>query len=223
MGEKAEQEMPAEAKTDVSVIEVFMPFGMRLFVGLYWIAGLSAIMLGTLAINQGFFERFFDIQFLLIVQGSAMASLGGAMFIVATGIISGARWSLDVAKRVAGISVVWSALGVSLAVYSAYNLPGLAYSVVLFGIIAWLAVFGVTVGLIGLRYLYSDAASIRKYTEYVTTEVISRDDRVMLPSTEARVRRALPVVRRGRYCSRCGFALEGTETTCPRCGAERDL
>jgi len=204
------------------MLEVFMPLGTRIFVVLYWVGGLAGISLGTLAINQGFFERFFDIQFLLIAQGVALTALGGAMFIVATGIISGTRWSLDVAKRVAGISVIWSALGVALAVYSAYNLPGLAYSVVLYGVIVWLFAFGIAGGLVGLRFLYSESASIRKYAEYTTTEVISRGERFALPYRQAPIRR-LPAVTRGRYCFRCGTMLQGGETICPRCGAERSL
>lgn len=221
MDEELEHNRPAETR-DLSMIEVFMPLGTRMFVTLYWVAGLSGIVLGTLAINQGFFERFFDIQFLLIAQGVALTAMGGAMFIVATGIISGARWSLDVAKRVAGISIIWSALGVSLAVYSAYNLPGLAYSVVLYGIMVWLLVFGVTVGLVGLRFLYSEDASIRKYAEYTTTEVLSREDRLALPYRQAPVRR-LPTVTRGRFCYKCGTLLEEGDVACPKCGAERSL
>jgi len=217
---KEDQEEHSSAKTAEAAIEVFMPRGMQFFTGLYWTAGLTGIMLGTLAINQGFFERYFDTQFLLIVQGSALAALGGAMFLVATGIMSGARWSTDAAKRTAGISVVWSALGVTLAVYSAYNLPGLAYSVVLYGITVWLIVFGVAVGLVGLRYLYSEGASLRKYSEYVTTEVLSPEYRRLLPRSD--IRRALPVIQRGRFCPNCGVVLVGNETVCPRCGAPRD-
>ncbi len=218
---KKEQKEHASAKAAEAAIEVFMPRSMQLFTGLYWTAGLTGIMLGTLAINQGFFERYFDTQFLLIVQGSALAALGGAMFLVATGIMSGARWSLDAAKRVAGISVVWSALGVSLAVYSAYNLPGLAYSVVLYGIVVWLIAFGVAVGLVGLRSLYSEGASLRKYAEYVTTEVLPPEYRRAFPRSD--IRRALPAIQRGRYCSNCGVVLAGSGTVCPRCGAPRDV
>ena len=208
------------------MVEIVTPFGMQLFMGLYWIAGLSGIMLGTLAINQGFFERFFDIQLLLIVQGSALVALGGGMFIVATGMMSGARWSLNSAKRIAGISVVWAALGVSLAVYTAYNLPGLAYSIVLYGILAWLVGFGVTLGLMGLRYLSREDAVIRRYAQYVSTEVIAgEDERVLLPQfpREQMIRPALPPLQRGTYCSNCGATLGGSERVCPRCGARRDI
>ena len=196
-----------------------MPRGMQVFTGLYWIAGLTGIMLGTLAINQGFFERYFDTQFLLIGQGSALAGLGGAMFLVATGMLTGAKWSIDIGKRIAGVSVIWSALGISLAVYSIYNLPGLASSIVLYGVLVWLLVFGVTLGLVGLRFLYSQGAVMRKYSEYITTEVISPDYQRTFPRTEPR--RALPVIQRGRYCSNCGVVLSGSGTRCPRCGAER--
>jgi hypothetical protein len=145
------------------------------------------------------------------------------MFIVATGIISGARWSLDMAKRVAGISVVWSALGVSLAIYSTYNLLGMAYSAVLYGIIVWLLVFGVVVGLIGLRFLYSEGTATRKYMEYTSTEVLSREARGLRPALPYRqipVRRP-SVMTPGRYCYRCGTLLQETDEVCPTCGARR--
>jgi len=217
---------PTPAKTAESAIEIFTPVGMQLFIGLYWIAGLSGIVLGTLVINQGFFERFFDMQFLLIVQGSALTGLGAAMFVVATGMVSGTRWSLNAGKRVAGISVLWSAFGVSLAVYSTYNLPGLASSSILYGIIIWLLGFGVTVGFIGLRYLSLEGASIRKYAEYVSTEVLTSENRRMLPRAipeDTRMRRALPFAHPRRFCSGCGLSLREGDTVCPRCGRERDV
>ncbi|MFH0848377.1 MAG: hypothetical protein V1857_02595 [archaeon] len=217
---------PTQVRTARATMEVFTPLGMQLLIGLYWIGGLLGVMLGTLAINQGFFERFFDIQFLLIGQGSALAALGGAMFIIATGMVSGARWSLDYAKRVAGLSIIWSALGIILAVYSAYNMPGLASSIVMYGIVAWLLVFGIGLGLFGLRYLYSDGGSIRRYSEYVSTEVLSEDGGRMLPPATydtVPTRQSLRYVGRGRYCLTCGGMLQENWVTCPRCGARTDV
>jgi hypothetical protein len=207
-----------------SVIESFTPFGMQLVIALNWIGGLSGIMLGTLSINQGFFERFFDTQFLLIGQGGAMSTLGAAMFITATGMVSGTIWSLDYAKRVAGLSIIWSALGITLAVYSAYNMPGLSASLVMYAIVVWLLVFGIGLGLFGFRYLSLNSASVRRYAEYVTTETLSEDR--MLPPARYEggpTGRALPYAARGRYCSNCGGIVRENSTTCPRCGAKTDV
>jgi hypothetical protein len=183
-------------------------------------------MLGTLAINQGFFERLFDVQFLMIGQGGALAALGGAMFITATGMISGARWSLGYAKRVAAISIIWAALGIILAAYSAYNMPGLSSSIVMYGVVVWLVVFGITLGLFGLRYLYSEGAAIRRYAEYVGTEVLSEDDRHVYPTSTYETipaRPVLPYLGRGRYCSKCGGRLSEESTICSRCGTRTDV
>ncbi len=196
---------------------------MQVIIALYWVGGLSGIMLGTLSINQGFFERYFDTQFLLIGQGGALATLGAAMFITATGMVSGAIWSLDTAKRVAGLSVIWSALGITLAMYSAYNMVGISSSLVMYAIVIWLLVFGVGLGLFGLRYISLNSASIRRYAEYVTTETLSEDRREMRPPAtyEGAPRgRALPYVGRGRYCLNCGGMLGENLTTCPRCGVK---
>ncbi len=206
-------------------MEVFMPRGMQVFIAMYWLGGLSGIMLGTLAINQGFFERYFDTQFLLLGQGGALTALGGAMFITATGMVSGAKWSLEWSKRIAGISIVWSGLGIALAVYSALNMPGLASSIVMYGIVGWLSVFGIIMGLFGLRFLSTDGGSIRRYAEYVGTEVLSEQDRPAYPAATYEAiptRQALPYVGRGRFCSNCGGRLEAVSTECPRCGTKTD-
>ncbi len=217
---------PTRGRTSGGTMEVFMPSGMQLFIAMYWLGGLSGIMLGTLAVNQGFFERYFDTQFLLIGQGGALAALGAAMFITATGLVSGARWSLEYSKRIAGVSIIYSALGITLAAYSALNMPGLASSIVMYGIIAWLAVFGIILGLFGLRYLSAEGASIRRFSEYVGTEVLSEDDERTYPAATYEAiptRQALPAyVGRGRFCSSCGGRLNSEWTECPRCGTKTD-
>lgn len=206
-----EMSRPSVGKHD-SLIEVFMPFGMRLFTGLYWVAGLSGMMLGLLVMNQGFFESYYDIQVMLIAQGAALLVLGSLMFLVAVGMVSGARWSLDIAKRLAAISVGWSAVGSILAIYSAYDLTGVEYLVILYGIVGWLLTFGLVVGLAGLRYLSAAGTTVRSYAEYVTTEPLS------LQRTEETKR--LPVIRRiHQRCIDCGTELKRGITNCPECGA----
>lgn len=208
--------------TTETIVDVFTPRGIQLFIGLYWAAGLSGIMLGTLSINQGFFERYYDTQILLVIQGSAIATLGGAMFIIATGMVSGANWGLQTAKRVAAFSVVWSAVGISLAAYSAYNLPGLSYSVILYGIIVWLIIFGVLMGSFGVRYLYAETAAIQRYSEYVTTDTVVEGEmqpKYLPQYDDALVRPALPPTGRGTYCWNCGGSVGENWVSCPRCGA----
>jgi hypothetical protein len=201
----------AAAKRE-SIIEVFMPLGMRLFTGLYWIAGLSGMMLGILVVNQGFFESYFDIQTLLITQGAALLILASVMFLVAVGMITGAKWSLDVAKRIAAVSVAWSAVGIVLAVYSASNLTGVEYMLVLYGIVGWLFGFGLVVGLMGLRYLTVSGGTVRRYAEYVTTEPLSFQ--------YSEQPKQLPVIRRSHLrCIDCGSELKAGATVCPECGA----
>jgi hypothetical protein len=201
----------AAAKRE-SVIEVFMPMGMRLFTALYWIAGLSGMMLGILVMNQGFFETYFDIQILLITQGSALLILASIMFLVAVGMISGAKWSLDIAKRIAAIAVGWSAVGIVIAVYTAYDLTGMEYMLVLYGIVAWLFVFGIVTGLLGLRYLTVAGGTVRKYAEYVTTEPLAFQ--------YGEEPKRLPVIRRSHLrCIDCGSELKAGAKFCPECGA----
>lgn len=203
----------AAAKRD-SIIEVFMPMGMRLFTALYWIAGLSGMMLGILVMNQGFFETYFDIQILLVAQGTALLILASVMFLVAVGMISGAKWSLDIAKRIAAIAVAWSAVGIVLAVYTAYDLTGMEYMLVLYGIVAWLFVFGLVTGLVGLRYLTVAGGTVRKYAEYVTTEPLSFQ--------YGEEPKRLPVIGMKRShprCIDCGSELKAGAKFCPECGA----
>ena len=199
-----------------SLIEVFMPFGMRLFSGLYWVAGLSGMMLGLIVLSDGFFESYYDIQIMLIAQGVALLVLASLMFLVAVGMVTGARWSLNFGKRLTAISVGWSVVGIVLAVYSAYDLTGVEYLLVLYGVVGWLLAFGLVVGLAGLRYLSAAGTTIRKYAEYVTTEPLS------LQPIEGQKR--LPVIRRPVIrCIDCGTELKKGMTTCPECGATQSI
>jgi hypothetical protein len=170
------------------------------------------MMLGILVVNQGFFESYFDIQTLLIAQGAALLILASVMFLVAVGMITGAKWSLDVAKRIAAVSVAWSAVGIVLAVYSASNLAGVEYLLVLYGIVGWLFGFGLVVGLLGLRYLTVSGGTVRRYAEYVTTEPLSFQ--------YSEQPKQLPVIRRSHLrCIDCGSELKVGATVCPECGA----
>jgi hypothetical protein len=197
-----------------SVIEVFMPMGMRLFSGLYWIAGLSGMMLGLVVVNEGFFETYYDVQLLLIAQGAALLALAGFMFLVAVGIVSGARWSIDIGKRLAAISVAWATVGIVLAVYSAYDLTGIEYLLVFYGVVGWLLAFGIVVGFAGLAYLTRAGTTVRRYVEYTSTEPLSLE-------TSPQPRR-LPVLRRSsRRCIDCGTELKAGATICPECGASQ--
>ena len=185
---------------------------MRLFTALYWLAGLSGIMLGVLVINEGFFEILFDIQVLLIAQGIALMVLASVMFLVAVGMISGARWSLDVAKRIAAVAVAWSVVGTVLGVYSASNLAGIEQTLVLYGTVGWFLTFGLVLGMAGLWYLNVSGATVRKYTEYVATEPLS------FQYYEEPKR--LPLIRRSMHrCIDCGTELVSGAVVCPECGA----
>jgi hypothetical protein len=170
------------------------------------------MMLGILVVNQGFFESYIDIQTLLIAQGSALLIFGSVMFLVAVGMISGAKWSLDIAKRIAAALIAWSVVGTVLAMYTASNLTGTEYLLVLYGVGGWLLAFGLVVGLLGLRYLMVAGSTVRKYAEYVTTEPLS-----FQYSEEPK---RLPIIRRSHLrCVECGSELKSGATVCPECGA----
>ena len=207
---------PRSVTKQQTVIEVFMPLGMRLFSGLYFIAGLSGIMFGTLTINQGFFENYIDTQTLLVLQGAVLLALGGAMFLVAIGMLSGARWALDVAKRVSGISIVWALIGIPLAAYTALDFTG-TDSLSAYATIGWLVAFALVASLGGLRYLFAAGTTIRKYGEYVTTEPVSREYK-MLPS---RVESRHPAQGKSaqRNCLDCNSEVPRGASLCPVCGA----
>jgi hypothetical protein len=195
-----------------SIIEVFMPVGMRLFTALFWIAGLSGMTLGMLVINEGFFESYYDIQLLLIAQGTVLLVFASLMFLVAVGMINGVRWSLDVAKRMSAILVAWSAVGTVLAVYTAFDLTGVEYYVVIFGVVGWLLAFGLVVGLTGLRYLSAAGETVRRYVEYTSTEPLSLQE-------TPRAQR-LPLIKRSSLrCIDCGTDLKAETAVCPECGA----
>jgi hypothetical protein len=197
-------------------IEVETPQGISILNALFWIGGLSGLILGILVINQGFFEIFFDMQIILILTGVGVAVLGAAMFVVASGIVSGANWSLNAAKRVAGISIAWSAIGIALAFFGIWNLPSIEFSFTLYAIIIWHLVFGIAVGFIAIRYLYQSGTSIRKYAKYVTQEIVTPEDTKILQKVR-------PIVQLRRFCWQCGATLRQNERVCPKCGARRDV
>jgi len=197
-------------------IEVTTPLGIQIIDVLFWIGGLSGLVLGVLAINQGFYETFFDMQILLYAQGAAMTALGTAMFVTATGITSGARWSIGTARVASGVAVAWSAVGVVLAVYSVQNLPSVTYSPTLYGIILWLLIFGIGVSILSLSYLFIQGDSVRRYTRYVTAEIVT-------PENMRTVTTERPVADLRHFCWNCGATLGSNEEVCPKCGARRDF
>jgi hypothetical protein len=215
--------------------EVSAPLGVQLVNVMFWISGLSGIVLGTLTLSQAAYEIYYDMQILESVQGIAIVGLGAAMFIVATGLTSGARWSLDAARRVVMVAIIWSVVGISLALYAAMNMPGVA-TAVLYGNVIWLIIFGIALGILCIRYLYMEDISLRKYTEYVGTEIARPEDIRGLPST-----RYVPTydmlpsqiqsqqTRPGQIQSQqtrpvnCGAVLRENETICPKCGISRDI
>jgi len=215
-------------KTDKQV-EVIIPLGIQLANLAFWISGLSGLVLGVLTLTQSVYEGYYDLQILESVQGVAIIGLAAAMFVVATGLTSGARWALDAAKRVLLISIVWSILGIVLAVFTAINIPSVGFSIALYANMVWLIVFGIVIGIVLIRYLSLEDTSIRKYTEYVSTEVAMPEDvqRVSntryLPTYETRLQTRRPTVHFREFCWHCGAVMKKDETICPKCGAQRDV
>jgi hypothetical protein len=195
-----------------------MPLGMRVLVALYWIAGLSGIMLGILAINQGFYETFFDVQTLLITQGIALLCVATIVFLVAIGLVSGAKWSLGLAKMISVVLIGWAAVGTILGVYTAYDVSALDSTWVLWGMVSWLMIFGIATGLIGLAYLQRQGTTVRKYSEYVTTETYVPQQ----PATQAK-RLPAAVKRNVIRCLDCGTELKPGTSYCPACGAPQGV
>ncbi|MGD0690558.1 MAG: zinc ribbon domain-containing protein [Candidatus Bathyarchaeia archaeon] len=207
----------APAKRE-AVIEIFMPFGMRVLVALYWVAGLSGIMIGVLGVNQGFYETFYDVQSLLIAQGLALLVLGSIVFLVAIGMVSGAKWAIGIAKMISAVLVGWAAIGSVLGVYTAYDVSALDSTFILYGMVAWLLIFGIGTGLIGLAYLQRQGNTVRRYSEYITTETYS-------PQPAPTEHKRLPVVakRNVTRCLDCGTELKPGTSYCPACGAPQDV
>lgn len=202
-----------------SVIEIFMPLGMRVLVALYWIAGLSGIMLGILAVNQGFYETFYDIQALLIAQGIALLALASVVFLVAIGLVSGAKWAIGLAKMISAILIGWAAIGTVLGVYTAYDVSALDSSWILWGMVSWLLIFGIATGLLGLAYLQRQGTTVRRYSEYVTTETYVPQQ----PAASERRRLPAAVKRNVTRCLDCGTELKPGTSYCPACGAPQDV
>jgi zinc-ribbon domain len=199
-------------------MEIFMPVGMRILVALYWIAGLSGIMIGVLAVNQGFYETFYDVQSLLIAQGTAILALGSIVFLVAIGMVSGAKWAVGIAKMISGVLVGWAAIGTVLGVYTAYDVSALDSTFILYGMVAWLLIFGIGTGLLGLAYLQRQGSTVRRYSEYVTTETYS-------PQPARTEPKRLPAVAKRNVirCLDCGTELKPGTSYCPACGAPQNV
>lgn len=198
-------------------IEMFTPFKTRILITLYWIAGLSGIMLGLLAVNQGFYEAFIDIEALLIVQGLILLGLASVVFVIAIGMVSGTKWALGTGKVISMILAGWASVGTVLAVYTAYDVSSFDSLVILAGIIIWLLVFGIGTGLFGLTYLQRQGGSLKRYTEYVTTAE-AHVPQLTGPKPKRRSRRLLAVIS-PRRCIDCGAKLKTRDSYCPQCGA----
>jgi hypothetical protein len=216
-------------KTKGTFVEVYTPRGVQIVNVLFWLGGLSGVALGILVINQGFFEISSDLQFLLYLEGVPLAVLGAAMFVAATGLTSGASWSMYAAKRLSAIMILWSAIGAGVAAYLSANMSGIDFAPTLYGIVAWMLIFGIGGGTVTLFYLSRYGTSVRRYAKYVTQEVItpeSTDARVTtvevpLPRTSVvTVRRPVAVLR--PFCWHCGSVLLMSDQVCPKCGANRE-
>jgi hypothetical protein len=216
-------------KKGESFVEVYTPIGVQIVNVLYWVGGLSGVALGILVINQGFFETLFDLQTLLYVEGIPLAALGAAMFVAATGLTSGAAWSLFAAKRLSAILILWSTIGIALATYLSANLPGMDFTSTLYGVVAWLLIFGIGGGAVTIAYLSRYGTSVRRYAKYVTQEVItpgSTDTRITTvevprPGTSV-VTVQRPVAFLRPFCWHCGAVLGPNDGICMKCGADRE-
>jgi hypothetical protein len=219
----------ASGKTKGTFVEVYTPLGVQIVNVLYWLGGLSGVALGILVINQGFFVTSYDLQALLYVEGVPLAVLAAAMFVAATGLTSGASWSMYAAQRLSAILILWSAVGVGLAAYLSSNLPGMDFTPTLYGTIAWLLIFGIGGGAVTLAYLSRYGTSVRRYAKYVTQEVITPDTtdtrvttvEVPRPGTSVvTVQRPVAILR--PFCWHCGAVLGQLDEICPKCGADRE-
>lgn len=227
----AETESPhsTAGKTKGTFVEVYTPLGVQIVNMLYWLGGLSGVALGILVINQGFFETSYDLQALLYVEGVPLAVLGAAMFVAATGLTSGATWSMYAAKRLSAILILWSAIGAGLAAYLSANLPGMDFAPTLYGTVAWLLIFGIGGGAVTLAYMSRYGTSVRRYAKYVTQEVITPDAtdtrvttvEVPRPGTSV-VTVQRPVAINRPFCWHCGSVLATGDQICPKCGADRE-
>jgi hypothetical protein len=176
-------------------------------------------MLGVLAVNQGLYETYYIVQVLLLAQGAALLVLGSVVFLVAIGMVSGAKWAIGIAKLISTALIAWAAIGTVLGVYTAYDVSALDTSYILsYGIVTWLVIFGICTGLIGLAYLQRQGTTVRKYAEYVTTETYSPQPAPTQP-------KRLPAVTRRNVirCLDCGTELKPGTSYCPACGAPQDV
>jgi hypothetical protein len=175
-------------------------------------------MLGVLAVTQGFTETYFDIQWLLMSQGIVLLGLGSIVFLVAIGLVSGAKWAISMTKRISAVLVAWAVIGTVLGVYTLYSLSAGDSTIVLYGLVAWLFIFGVGTGLIGLAYLQTHGPTVRNYSEYVTTETFS-------PQPYATEPKRLPSKTKSAVtrCLDCGTELKPGTSYCPACGAPQNV
>ena len=208
--------------------EVIVPLGIQLVNVGFWIGGLSGLILGVLTLSQAAYENYYDLAILESIQGTAMVGLGAAMFIVATGLTSGASWSLGGARRVVAVAIIWSVVGISLAVYTAMNIPSIGISSIMYANVIWLIVFGISIGILTIRYLYLEDTVLRNYVEYISAEVARPEDVRQLtttryvPSYTAELQAQMPAVHLRKFCWHCGAVLMDSEVVCPKCGTSRD-
>ena len=224
-----EDKSAKHAVTTEKQFELIVPLGIQLVNVGFWISGLSGLVLGVLTLSQAAYENYYDLAILESVQGTAMVGLGAAMFIVATGLTSGAGWSLGGAKRVVAVAIVWSVVGISLAIYTATNIPGVGISSIMYANVIWLIVFGIAIGILSIRYLYLEDTVLRKYVEYISTEVARPEDIRQLtttryvPSYTTELQTQMPIVHLRKFCWHCGAVLRDSEVICPKCGTSRDI
>jgi len=175
-------------------------------------------MLGILTVNEGFYETFYDVQTLLIAQGIALLALGSIVFLVAIGMVSGAKWAIRTGKLISAVLVGWAAVGTILGVYTAYDVSALDSLFLISGVVAWLLIFGIGTGLLGLAYLQRQGNTVRRYSEYVTTETYS-------PQPAPIEHRRLHAVtkRNVTRCLDCGTELKPGTSYCPACGAPQNV
>lgn len=151
-------------------------------------------------------------------QGMALLALGSIVFLVAIGMVSGAKWAIGIAKMISAVLVGWAAIGTVLGVYTAYSVTALDSSFILYGMVAWLLIFGIGTGLIGLAYLQRQGSTVRRYSEYVTTETYSPQ------SAPAETKRLPAVTKRNVIrCLDCGTELKPGTSYCPACGAPQNV
>lgn len=217
MSKKQIKNKQTETAAPTIIQELYMPRGMKLLVGLLWIAGLSGLVLGLFTVVQAASETFWDIQIYFTIESVGLLAFGSVMFMLAVTMLGKQSWTLATAKITSIALVGWSVPAIILGIYAAWSSNGFDSALIMYGTVGWLLGFGAIMGIPTFNYLHREGSTLMKYIRYSPPEMY-----VPAPAEKQPERKRLPEIKpyvKTIRCIDCGSEVSVGSTVCPICGA----